>query len=156
MWGGRTKDFDKEKDVLSRYILCWNPVLECWQHKECGGLSPPVFYQGACASIAHHFYFYGGKNGSTWHDSLYQLNTKSLKWQQLSPAGPMKKDGCRMVAYKNQLVLFGGYGIPSGPTQPGAEFVRDTSYTDGRGWTNELHSYDPETGVCVQSTIECV
>ena len=54
-----------------------------------------------------------------------------------------------MVAYGNKLVLFGGYGIPSGPTQPGAEFVKNTSFTDGRGWTNELHSFDLKTGVCV-------
>ena len=148
LWGGRTKDFVKE-NVLSRRTHSWDPVLECWQHKECSGLLPPALYAGACASIAHHLYLYGGHDGSADRDSLYQLDTKSLEWQQLSSAGPMKKYGCGMVAYGNKLVLFGGYGIPSGPTQPGAEFVKDTKFTDGAGWTNELHSFDLEKGVFV-------
>ena len=61
LWGGRTKDFAKEKAVLSRRTHCWDPVLECWQHKECSGLLPPALYDGACASIAHHLYLYGGR-----------------------------------------------------------------------------------------------
>lgn len=53
---------------------------------------------------------------------------------------PTKKFGCKMVVTNdNRLVLFGGYGIPSGPTQPGAEFILNTN---GNGWTNELHSFD--------------
>ena len=39
-------------------------------------------------------------------------------------------------------LLFGGYGIPSDPIQPGAEFVKSSRFTDGRGWTNELHTFD--------------
>ncbi len=58
----------------------------------------------------------------------------------------MRKTGCGMVAYKSSLVLFGGYGVPSGPTPPGAEFAQNTRYTDGRGWTNELHTFDLEEG----------
>ena len=47
-----------------------------------------------------------------------------------------------MLAYGSNLVLFGGYGIPSGTTQPGAEFVKSSMYIDGIGWTNELHTFD--------------
>ena len=54
----------------------------------------------------------------------------------------MRKAGCEMVSYGSKLVLFGGCGIPSGPTQPGAEFVKSSKYTDGIGWTNELHTFD--------------
>ena len=36
--------------------------------------------------------------------------------------------------------------IPSGPTQPGAEFIKDSRFTDGRGWTNELHVFDVQKG----------
>ena len=149
LWGGVTEDFYKvqEKDVLSRRIHCWDPLREYWQHKECSGRLPPALYYGACASTDHYLYFYGGLDGSAYHGSLYQLGTKSLEWQQLSPTGPMpmKKHGCGIVAYgteNKKLVLFGGYGIPSGLTQSGAEFVKSTSFTDGRGWTNELHSFD--------------
>ena len=36
--------------------------------------------------------------------------------------------------------------IPSGPTQPGAEFIKNSEVTDGRGWTNELHVFDVQKG----------
>ena len=64
------------------------------------------------------------------------MNT--LKWSRL-PNGPMKKVECGMVSYEDQLILFGGYGIRSGPTQPGAQFVRNSKFA---GWTNELHSFN--------------
>ena len=58
----------------------------------------------------------------------------------------MRKSGCGMVSYLDKLILFGGYGIPSGPTQPGAQFIKNSKYTDGRGWTNELHMFDVQKG----------
>ena len=60
--------------------------------------------------------------------------------------GPIRKSGCKMISHDNQLLLFGGYGVPSGPTQPGAEFVNNANYTDSRGWTNELHTFCLEQG----------
>ncbi len=50
-----------------------------------------------------------------------------------------------MVAYKNKLTIYGGYGYPSDHTPPRAEFIQDTRY-NGRGWTNEMHTYDLEKG----------
>ena len=49
-----------------------------------------------------------------------------------------------MVTYGSKLVLFGGYGPTSGPTQPGAEFVKSGKNTSG--WTNELHTFDVGEG----------
>ena len=54
--------------------------------------------------------------------------------------------GCGMVSHDNHLLILGGYGYPSGPTQPGAEFIKDSRHTDGVGWTNEVHSYDLKEG----------
>jgi hypothetical protein len=51
-----------------------------------------------------------------------------------------------MISYNSKLVLFGGYGYPSGPTQSRAEFVEDSKWADGRGWTNELNTFDLEEG----------
>ena len=51
-----------------------------------------------------------------------------------------------MIAYGSSLVVFGGYGSPCGPTQPGAEFVKNDNYTDGSGWSNELHVFDVMEG----------
>ena len=57
--------------------------------------------------------------------------------------GAMPKCGCGMIAFRNSLVVFGGYGRPRGRTQP-QSFIKNT--TDGRGWTNEFHIYNLSEG----------
>ena len=74
--------------------------------------------------------------------SLHCLDTRTLMWRKLASAGPMKKRQSGMITYGNQLLLFGGYGVPSGPIQPGSQLVLDSRCTDGSGWTNELHMFD--------------
>ena len=69
------------------------------------------------AVVEGKFCVYGGRT-----KDFLQLDTRTWTWKQLSSTGPMRKVGCGMVAHGSNLVLFGGYGIPSGPTQPGAEF----------------------------------
>ena len=51
-----------------------------------------------------------------------------------------------MIAFDKKLLLFGGYGYPSRSTQPGARFIKDSNFSDGRGWTNELHLFDLKEG----------
>jgi hypothetical protein len=62
-----------------------------------------------------------------------------------------------MVVNGNKLILFGGYGFPSHPIQPGAQFTEDSRYTNGVGWTNELHMFDLEEGEggCVSDHVTC-
>ncbi len=147
VWGGRTKDFYKKKSDLASSVHRFDPLQESWENNITSGPTPPGLYDGACASAGHHLYHYGGSDGSQRHGSLHQLDTRSWRWKQLSgPGGPMRKSGCGMVAYKSSLVVFGGYGAPSGPTPPGAELILSTKYTDSRGWTNELHTFDLEEG----------
>ena len=148
VWGGRTKDFSKENRELSVSVHSFNPCLERWQATSTTGKCPPCLTISACTSSGHHLYLYGGSDGSKFHDSLYQLDTDSLEWSQL-PSGPMRKSGHGMVSYEDKLILFGGYGIPSGPTQPGAEFIKNSKHSDGRGWTNELHMFDIKKGKVV-------
>lgn len=143
VWGGRTKDFDKERSGLASTVHTFHSELGCWVENECTGAPPPGIYGCACTSAGHQVYMYGGSDGS---QCLHKLNTRSWTWEQLSSAGPTKKSGCGMVTYDSKLVLFGGYGYSSSPTQPGAEFLRDTKFTDGRGWTNEVHTFDPKEG----------
>ena len=57
----------------------------------------------------------------------------------------MPKYGCGMIAFRNGLVVFGGYGEPRRPTEP-QSYITKTSYTDGRGWTNEFHIYNISEG----------
>ena len=142
VYGGLTKDFRKEKSGLASSVHSFDGLLESWYSEDTGGVLPPGLYVGACASVGHHVYVYGGVDGSAHQGSLHQLDTRTRTWKQLSSTGPTRKAGCQMVAYDSNLVLFGGYGIPSGPTQPGAEFVKCSTFTDGRGWTNELHTFD--------------
>ena len=143
VWGGRTKDFLKENSELASSIHSFDPFLEFWDKNKLSGVPPPGLYYGACASAGHHVYLYGGHDGSCHQSSLHQLDTRSWTWKQLSSAGPMKKAACGMVACDSKLVLFGGYGIPSGPTQPGAEFIRSIGDS---GWTNEVHTFNLKEG----------
>ena len=142
VYGGRTKDFVKEKSGLVSSVHSFNGLLESWYPEDTGGVPPPGLYNGACASAGHYVYVYGGHDGSAYQGSLHQLDTRTWTWKQLSSTGPTRKAGCGIVVYGSNVVLFGGYGIPSGPTQPAAEFVKSSKYTDGRGWTNELHTFD--------------
>ena len=143
VWGGSTKDFLQEKSELTSSIHSFDPFLEFWDKNKLSGVPPPGIYYGTCASAGHHVYLYGGTDGSCHQSSLHQLDTRSWTWKQLSSAGPMRKSGCGMVAHNSKLVLFGGFGIPSGPTQPGAEFIKATG---NRGWTNEVHTFDLKEG----------
>ena len=138
--GGYTKGSTKEKGEL---VHTFNQLSESWSSKQCQGPSPPDgLYTGASAYAGHHLYQYGGHDGSRYQNSLHQLDTRSWTWSHLSSAGPMRKVGCGMVTYDETLLCFGGYGIPSSTTQPGAEFTKSSKYTDGRGWTNEFHAFD--------------
>ena len=139
-----TKGSTKEKGEL---VHTFNQLSESWSSKQCQGPSPPDgLNNGASAYAGHHLYLYGGSDGSRFHNSLHQLDTRSWTWSHLSSAGPRHKAGCRMVTYDETLLCFGGYGYPSSTTQPGAEFTKDSNYTDGIRWTNEFHSYDLKEG----------
>ena len=50
-----------------------------------------------------------------------------------------------MVAYsQDRLALFGGYGIPTNPSQPGDTFSKDTRHF---GFTNEFHIFNISEGM---------
>ena len=94
---------------------------------------------------------YGGSSRKRREGVLSLLNLETLTWSQLSQedtaGGPMRKDSCGMVCFHgDQLAVIGGYGYLTGPTQPGASFIKNTNFTDGRGWTNEVHIYDINRG----------
>jgi N-acetylneuraminic acid mutarotase len=142
--GGRTRDYLQSKGEIASSVHSFDQLLEFWAEERCSGVHPPGLYDGACASVGHHLYVYGGGDESNYHGSLYQLDVESLTWKCLSRAGPMKKDGCRMVTYDGNLVLFGGYGgPPSSLTQPGTEFIKGK---DNSWWTNELHTFNLKKG----------
>ena len=142
IFAGLTEDFFKTKEVFDQ-------LLEQWRALKTTGSSPKGLYAGGCCvSPSGDLYVYGGTDGSVYHGGLYKLT--SLEWSQLSAESdlncPIKKSHCRMVCFSNKkkVAIIGGYGLPHGPPQPGSSFIKDKHFTDGRGWTNEIHIFDTD------------
>jgi hypothetical protein len=150
LWGGCTKDFPEGSASSSH---SFDPLLEVWDAQTFNGAQPPGLYRGASASAGDYVYVCCGHDGSRLQSSLYQLDTKLGTWKELSRDGPMMgKVGCEMISYNSKLLLFGGRGYPTGPTQPGAEFVKDSRRTSGVGWSNECHVFDMKEGEGVMNS----
>ena len=115
----------------------------------------PGLSGAACTSFGDYLFTYGGQyygdSGLDVSGVLSCLNIKTLTWTQLCPVGtargPMRKVGCGMVhVSSDKLAVIGGSGFPTGPTQPGSSFIMNTQFTDGSGWTNEVHVFDLSQG----------
>ena len=154
VWGGVSQDFrsSSKEDItkLASSIEKFDPYLEVWTQLNTAGTPHPGLILPGCASYGEHVYMYGGTSNK-FEGFLSCLNVKTLTWSQLSPAGtaggPMKKAACGIVHFHHdKLAVIGGYGIPTGPTQPGSSFIKDTRFTDGRGWTNEAHVFNISQG----------
>ena len=152
LWGGQTEDFsESSRRKLASVVEAYDPYLEMWEQRATTGVPPPGLYSGGCTSLNETLLWYGGNDGKSWFGSLHQLNTVTLNWDELhhnsQSQGPMAKSGCGLVSFQvNKLGLFGGYGLPTGPTQPGSAFIRNNCYSDGRGWTNEFHLFHLQEG----------
>ena len=155
--GGYVQDFSASgRRKLTSTVEIFDPHLETWVEHPTTGVPPPGLYDGACTSLLDSLYWFGGWDGSSRYNSLHRLDITTLEWKELLPLnqifGPMRKDGCVIVPFlQDQLAVFGGYGIPVGPTQPGAMFTKDTHFTDGRGWSNELHMFSITEGMSALS-----
>ena len=138
LWGGYE---DTEPNTVHIYSV----NTETWMMEFTKGPHPPAGLRyGGCSLAGQHVYLYGIPYGSSLSGSLYQLNTDNWSWSELSDCsagGPGRKEGCRMITYKDQLVVVGGsYGYNKEPDskQPGSRYEL--------GWTNELHCYSLTTG----------
>ena len=155
LWGGRTQDFTTSgRQKLASTIEAFDVFHEKWETKRTTGLPPPGLYNGTCTTVSESMYHFGGYSGHSESNALHCLNSVTLEWTQVHSQTthdqPMPKFGCGMTAYRKEdttnLAVFAGYGIPYGPTQPEARFVRNTKYSDG-GWTNELHLFNLTNGM---------
>ena len=152
LWGGRTENFStSSRRKLASVVEIYDPYLEAWQQEATTGVPPPGIYGGGCTSVHESLFWYGGFDGQSLCGTLHQLNTVTLNWEELrqsTPQGPVAKQGCGLASFQGGKVgLFGGFGIPTGPTQPGSTFTRRTGFSDGRGWTNEFHLFDLREGM---------
>ena len=155
VWGGVSQDaVSGSKDDITKLassIEQFDPYLEVWTQLNTAGTPHPGLKYAGRASYGEHVYMYGGANNK-FEGVLSCLNVKTLTWSQLSltgrtAGGPMRKIGCGIVHFHHdKLAVIGGYGIPTGPTQPGSSFIRDTKFTDGRGYTNEVYVFNISQG----------
>ena len=149
--GGATKDFsEKDRQHLSSVVEIFDPYSELWEQRQVAGDAPsPGTYDAASASLHDDLFSFGGLDDRQWFNTVHKLDTEKLCSIQVSPqnadGAPMPKGSCGMIAFGNSLGVFGGYGIPRGPTEP-QSFIKDTRSTDGRGWTNEFHIYNLSEG----------
>lgn len=153
VWGGTTgissEDASGKLATLAS-IEQFDPYLEVWSPLNTVGLPHPGLYGAACSSFEEQVYVYGGHTGEGMICSagvLSCLDMKTSTWSLLySPGGPMGKTGCGMVHFHHdKLAVIGGHGFPITP-QPGSLFIMDARFTDGRGWTNEIHVFDISQG----------
>ena len=147
------KNFMKNRGKLSAVVETFDPFLERWEQQPTTGVPPVALWGGACTSLISmdSLYAFGGWDGISHYDSLHQLRASTMEWRELeesiSQDAPMRKTGCEMVPFNDDtLVLFGGLGIPRDIVQPGSRFMKAEGFSDGRGWTNELHLFDVKEG----------
>ena len=137
------------KTQLTKSIQMYDPFTETWRKFPTIGAPPEGLYNGTATSFDHFFYTYGGDNRTSYSSSLNQLDTRSYTWTQLSSqheCGPMRKVGCGIIYYNNSLIIYGGLGIRSSELQAGSQFIKNTIYKDGSGWTNEIHMFNISEG----------
>ena len=132
LWGG-----SKDETVYTYSIN-----TETWMREFTKGPRPPAgLRDGGCTQAGQCIYLYGGDYASSYSRTLYELSTDGFTWSKLSnDGGPLKKTGCRMITYKDQVLVVGGEYKHQGrfSKQPGSRY-------DG-GYTNELHSYSLSAG----------
>ena len=148
VFAGLTVDFTKTKEELSSTVEVFDQYLEEWKALRTTG-SPPkgLYLGGCCVSPSGQLYVYGGRDGPRHRGGLYMLS--SLGWRQLSSesdAGcPSPKAGFGIACFdEKKVAVIGGYGPLPDALQPGASFIENKHFTDGRGWNNEIHVFDVE------------
>ena len=151
VWGGLTQDFrQRGKDILRSTVNVFNHYLEIWKEQRTSGVPPRGMHSGAYTSHENLLYSFAGVDGVHHQNSLHVLDTIMLAWKELRHHhnnGPMPKDVCGMVFFgSHYLATIGGYGIPTQLLQHGSSFIKNHSYTDGRGWTDEFHVFDITEG----------
>ena len=149
--GGITKDFsEKIRQHLASVVEVFDPYSELWEQKQVKGDGPePGTYIAASVSLHDDLFTFGGLfyDDKYFNSTLHRLDTKTWSWHQVSPQNADgAKCSCGMISFRDGLGVFGGYGIPQGPTEP-QSFIKDSRFTDGSGWTNEFHIYNLSEGI---------
>ncbi len=127
----------------SKSLSVYESSTETWSIKPTTGHAHPGLSEGGSVIVGRYLYSFGGVEESTFYNDMSKLDLETLQWSKVKTTGsqPIRKAGCGLVRVDERtLCCIGGHGI--GPTQPGSTFTRDTRFSDGRGWTNEIHLFD--------------
>ena len=142
LWGGQG-DFKHEE------VYIYSVNTESWLREFLNGFHLPAgLNNGGCSLTRQHVYFYGGYEGPNLSGSLCQINIDNLTCSELSNCtvgGPLRKSGCRMITFMDQLLVLGGY---CGHREPNSKQL-GSRYENG--YTNELHCYDLTKGKTAES-----
>ena len=131
LWGG---------DAEPKAVYTYSVNTETWMREFTKGPHPPAgLRDGGCTLAGRCIYLYGGVYGSSYSGSLYELNTDDFTWSELSSDGGLRKAGCRIITYKDQVLVVGGR------YKRNEVFSKQSRSYEGR-WTNELHSYSLSAG----------
>ena len=132
------------ESVTPESAYSYNPLTELWSPLATIGAPTSNLCDGASTSHEGSSFMFGGYDGSSRYNCLYQLdqNNKFSEHKFSTEVSPMKKVGCRMISYNKSLLLFGGQGTASYPIQPGSELINEFT----GDYTNELHSFNLEEG----------
>ena len=137
LWGGLG-------GAVPKAVYTYSVNTETWMKEFTKGPHPPAgLRDGGCTLAGQCIYLYGGFYASSYSGTLYELNTDNFTWSKLSnDGGPPRKTGCRMITYKDQVLVVGGHYKSNEffSKQPGSRYER--------GCTNELHSYSLSAGKC--------
>ena len=155
LYNGVVQDLsERSRRRLASTVNIFNHALEQWEEKDLTGDTPSgLLYGAASTSLDSNLYFFGGHDGSTFNNNLFKISYQDDGYQcsrlPRSGAGncPMPKAGAGLLAFGDNLGVFGGYGIPIDPNQPGTTFIKKREVSDGSGWTNEFHVYNLKEGV---------
>lgn len=153
MWGGYQRGMPNPvSDISFRSLIeIYDLSSGKWEQKTTTG-NPPLGIWGYCAAaIGSEIYYFGGKDGNNYYNSIHSLNVDTLHWRAAanSRGHPSKKAYCGMVPIqinkKNYLAVFGGEcsATDNIPHQPTAQYdkVSHSMY-----YTNEVHYYEVSIG----------
>lgn len=156
MWGGYAPPESEKMREFTTTVEKFDPQLELWTKLPTRGSPPIGICKPAIASKDHYIYIYGGvyprNPRGQCQGSIHRLDVHSCTWTLLSPytlGGPLKKNGCEMVCYEDELVLFGGCTgdpLPTFHTQPDADYDACVCWYFKGSITNELHIFHLNEG----------
>lgn len=144
LWGGLTQEIS---DSSRREVNIFDSHTEIWKEQSTTGVPPLGRYYGSSAMVCGDLYYFGGRDGKNFYNSVHKLELKTLEWKEIVKSNPASGPGCGMVAYQQQLAVIGGcIRVPKAPLQSGAEFIVSDIYP-WCGYTNQFHLLSIKEGM---------